>query len=153
MAEVKTKPTGVSVDSFLKKVPDAEQRADSYAIMAMMKDITGFEPKMWGPSMIGFGDYHYQYESGHEGDCFMMGFSPRKGQMTLYFMPDAEQYESQLKKLGKHKTGKSCLYFKRLADVDVDVLREMFEISFARTKQPAQQNKRAKPVKKTRAKK
>ena len=103
--------------------------------------------------MVGFGDYHYRYESGHEGDCFMMGFSPRKGQMSLYFMPGVEQYQTQLKKLGKHKTGKACLYIKRLADVDVDVLREMFEISFARLCQPAQQNKRAKPAKKTRAKK
>lgn len=127
MAELKTKPTAVSVESFLDKVADAQQREDSFKVLAMMKEITGLKPKMWGPSIIGFGEYHYKYASGHEGDCCLTGFSPRKGSLSLYIMPGFERYTHLLKRLGKHKTGKSCLYVKRLADIDVAVLREMIE--------------------------
>ena len=132
MAEQKIKPTKVSVASFLKKVADPQQRADSMTILKLMKDATGLEPTMWGPSMIGFGTYHYKYASGHEGDCFLMGFSPRKGQMSLYFMPGLHRFQDYLKKLGKYTTGKSCLYIKKLADVDVNVLNEMIEVGFTK---------------------
>lgn len=98
----------------------------------MMKDATGLKPRMWGPAMVGFGEYHYKYDSGHEGDCFLMGFSPRKGQMSLYFMPGLHRFQEYLKKLGKYKTGKSCLYIKKLEDVDIDVLREMIQIGFTK---------------------
>jgi hypothetical protein len=152
MYEPITKPTAVSVNAFLKKVADPRQREDSFVILKMMKDITGLEPRMWGPSMIGFGDYHYKYASGHEGDCFQIGFSPRKGQMSLYLAPQAAGFEALLKKLGKHKMSKACLYVKRLSDVDQTVLRELMEISFAHTAKRETQNKRA-PAKKTRAKK
>lgn len=139
MKEQKTKPTTVSVTGYLDKIADDEQRADAKAILKVMKQVTGLKPRMWGPSMIGFGEYHYKYDSGHEGDCFMTGFAPRKGQMTVYFV-GFDRFASQLKKLGKHKTGKSCLYFRRLADVDQAVLREMMEINFARVK--AMKNKK-----------
>ena len=138
MKEQKTKPTEVSVEDFLDTVTDEAQRADSLTILAMMKEVTGLEPRMWGPSMIGFGEYHYQYDSGHEGDCFLIGFSPRKGQMSLYFMPGLHRFEAELRKLGKHKTGKACLYIKKLADIDVDVLRDMMKTAFAKmTSRPA----------------
>ena len=152
MAEQKTKPTKVSVDGFLNKLADAGQREDAFTILKMMRKITGLEPKMWGPSIVGFGEYHYKYESGHEGDCALIGFSPRKGQMSLYFLPGLVRFEKYLEKLGKHKTGKACLYIKKLADVDLDVLREMMEIAFAQMGEPAQQYKRAEPVKKSRKK-
>jgi hypothetical protein len=153
MAEQKTKKTDASVDDFLNKVADEQQRADAFKILAMMKEITSLEPRMWGPSMVGFGDYHYKYASGHEGDCFLIGFSPRKGKMSLYFMPGIERFAAQLKKLGKHKTGKGCLYINKLADVDEAVLREMITKNFGEMCKPEQQNKRAEPVKKSRSKK
>ena len=152
MAEQKTKPTTVSVESFLKKVADEQQREDAFAILALMKDLTGLEPKMWGPSIVGFGEYHYKYASGHEGDCCLIGFSPRKGNLSLYFIPGLERFEAQLKKLGKYKTGKACLYIKKLADVDCAVLREMIQAGFAMMSQKAQQNERAAPAKKPRKK-
>jgi hypothetical protein len=152
MAELKTKQTSVNVECFLNKVGDSRKREDSFTILRMMKDVTGLEPKMWGPSMVGFGFYHYKYDSGHEGDCFMMGFSPRKSALTLYITSDLGRFEAMLKKLGKHKTGKSCLYIKKLADVDVTVLRKMMETGFAMISKTAQQNKRATPLKKARKK-
>jgi Domain of unknown function (DU1801) len=128
MAEQKTKKTGVSVEAFLDAVPDAQKRADSYALLKMMKAITGATPKMWGPSIVGFGEYHYVYESGHEGDCCLTGFSPRKAALTLYFMAGLEErFAAQLKKLGKCKVSKGCLYIKKLADIDLVVLRGMIE--------------------------
>jgi len=96
-----------------------------------MKDITGLPPKMWGPSIIGFGDYHYKYASGHEGDCCLVGFAPRKGNLVLYVVPDFEDYALMLAKLGKHKTGKCCLYIKRLDQIDFKVLRAMIEKTYA----------------------
>ncbi|MBI1832160.1 MAG: DUF1801 domain-containing protein [Planctomycetes bacterium] len=115
-----------------------------------MKEVSGMAPKMWGPSIVGFGDFHYQYQTGHEGDCCLIGFSPRKGQMSLYFMPGLVRFEDHLKKLGKHKTGKACLYIKRLADIDLAVLRQMIALGFSMMSQPAQQNQRAAPAKKPR---
>jgi hypothetical protein len=129
-AEQKTKPTKVSVEGFLKKVADPQQRKDSFIILKMMKEITGLKPKMWGPTMIGFGDYHYKYASGHEGDCFITGFSPRKGAFSLYIMPGCGRFPDLLKKLGKFKTGVSCLYINKLADVDVSVLRQLIQAGF-----------------------
>ena len=95
----------------------------------MMKEVTGAEPQMWGPSIVGFGAYHYKYESGREGDWFLVGFSPRKQNLTLYIMAGFKRYEELLAKLGKHKTGKSCLYLNKLADVDEEVLRQMVAAS------------------------
>jgi hypothetical protein len=135
MSENKTKPTDVSVDEFLHKVEDEKKREDSYRLIELMRDITGEEPKMWGPSMVGFGKYHYKYASGHEGDAFLTGFSPRKGAMTLYIFAGFEGEDALLSKLGKFTTGKSCLYIKRLSDIDQDVLRELVTKSVTHTKE------------------
>jgi hypothetical protein len=129
MAELKTKPTIASVSEFLDAIEDDERRRDCLAVAKIMKKATGAEPKMWGPSIIGFGDHHYKYESGRELDWFLTGFSPRKNDLTLYIMPGFARYEGLMAKLGKHKTGKSCLYIKRLADVDQTVLRTLVEDS------------------------
>lgn len=131
MAEPKTKQTKASVEKFLNSVKDKKQRADSFEVLKMFKQITKVEPKMWGPSMVGFGTYHYKYASGHEGDCFLAGFSPRKGKMTVYLMPGFNEQSDKMKKLGKFKTGKCCLYIKKLEDVDQRVLRELIKSSFA----------------------
>ena len=129
MAENKTKATDQSVTAFLDNLADEARRRDCYAVLDLMKGITGEEPTMWGPTMVGFGSYHYKYESGREGDMFVVGFSPRKPNLTLYLMGGLEQYETLLKKLGKYKTSKACLYVKKLADIDLTVLREMVKQS------------------------
>jgi hypothetical protein len=131
MAELKTKPNEESVIDFLQSVPDERKREDSFAILELMKEVTGQEPKMWGDSIIGFGNYHYKYASGREGDWFVTGFSPRKQNLTLYIMSGFDEYEALLKKLGKYKTGKSCLYVNRLADVDMAVMKELIRKSVA----------------------
>lgn len=120
-AELKTKATTASVEKFLDSIAEPRQ-TDCRAIAAMMKKATGAEAKMWGTSTVGFGDYHYKYDSGRENDWFMIGFSPRKDTITMYFMSGVEQYAKTLKDLGKHKTGKGCLYVKSLGDVDSKVL-------------------------------
>ena len=125
MAETKTKPTEVSVDSFIEAVENPTRRGDARTIWAMMKRITGHEPKMWGPSIIGFGSYHYRYESGHEGTACRLGFSPRKAQLVLYVLTETEGEAELLARLGKHKTGKCCLYVNKLADVDMSVLEAL----------------------------
>ncbi len=130
MADQKTKPTAVSVDSFIDSVPDEQRRNDSRVVLEMMKRITGEEPTMWGPSMVGFGSYHYKYESGREGDSFITGFSPRKNALTIYIMPGFERYDDLMSRLGRYKTGKSCLYLKKLSDVDPYVLEELVEQSY-----------------------
>ena len=130
MSENKTKKTGASVEGFLESVQNSRRREDGFAVLAMMREITGLEPEMWGPSIIGFGDYHYKYESGREGDFFLTGFSPRKQSLTLYIMDGLEGHEDLLERLGKHRTGAACLYINKLADVDVDVLRKLIRISF-----------------------
>ena len=125
MAELKTKLNNASVDQFLKTVKDEQTRADCYQILGMMQKATKAEPKMWGTSIIGFGNYHYVYESGREGDWFVTGLSPRKQNLTLYLMGGLDGNIDLLGKLGKHSTGKGCLYIKKLDDVDVKVLKEL----------------------------
>ncbi len=127
MAELKTQKTGSSVSEFLDAIPDEGQRKDSKTLSKMMGRITGAKPKMWGPSIVGFGEFHYRSKAGTEGDWFKVGFSPRKQNLTLYLsLSDvASEYNAFLDRLGKHSTGKSCLYIKRLEDVDQQVLEEM----------------------------
>lgn len=129
MAELKTKKTNQSVEAFLDNVADEQMRQDCYVVLNMMKETTKAEPKMWGPSIVGFGSYHYKYKSGRAGDWFLAGFSPRKQNLTLYIMSGFSEYGELLERLGKHKTGVSCLYIKRLADVDLSVLKKMIEVS------------------------
>jgi hypothetical protein len=121
MAELKTRKTTASVDTFLKNL-DAARRAECTTLVELMKKATSAEPRMWGPSIVGFGDYRYKYDSGREGEWFAVGFSPRKSDLTLYIMPGINKYRDHLANLGRHRTGKSCLYIKRLADVDLSVL-------------------------------
>src|SRR5688572_13735207 len=117
MAEQKTKPTAVSVDHFLNQVTDENIKNDCYELIQIMKKVTKAEPKMWGTSIVGFGQYHYKYESGHEGYSCLTGFSPRKQNISIYMMPGIDQHGHLLKDLGKFKAGKGCLYIKRLADI------------------------------------
>lgn len=131
MAKLKTTPTDASVDAYIDAVEDAQKREDCRAVAAMMAEATGAPARMWGSSIVGFGSYHYRYESGREGDFMETGFAARKRALTLYVMAGFSEYGDLLAKLGKHKTGKSCLYISRLADVDQDVLREMVERSVA----------------------
>jgi hypothetical protein len=130
MAELKTKQTDDSVTKFLNTVDDETKREDSFEIVEIMKQVTGLQPKMWGTSIIGFGSYHYKYESGHEGDMCLIGFSPRKQNIALYGMGVSERNKELLQNLGKHKTGKGCLYINRLSDVNVDVLKNIIKTSF-----------------------
>ena len=123
-AELKTKETASSVDAFIAKQP-AEIAADCRTIMALMKKATGEEPKLWGPSIVGYGRYAYKYDTGREGEWMITGFSPRKANLTLYIMMGFEEEAALMQKLGKHTTGKSCLYIKKLADVDLKVLESL----------------------------
>lgn len=125
MSDLKTKPTGASVDKFIDSVEDEQKREDSRKILALMKEVTGEEPRMWGDSIVGFGSYHYKYASGREGDWPLTGFSPRKQSLTIYIMPGFDRYKDILKKLGKHSTSVSCLYIKKLDDIDMDILKEL----------------------------
>lgn len=129
MAELKTKMTDASVAAFLASVEDEKKRADSAAVLKLMKSVTRAEPKMWGPSIVGFGSYRYVYDSGREGEWFLTGFSPRKQALTLYIMSGFSRYEELLGRLGKFKTGKACLYIRKLEDVDTNVLRELITLS------------------------
>jgi hypothetical protein len=122
MTENKTKPTSISVTAFINAIADQTKRADAKAIVKLMQKATGEKPRMWGPSIIGFGSYHYTYESGREGDMPIVGFSPRKAAIVFYLGLGAGGSEKLLAKLGKHTTGKGCLYIKKLADVDQEVL-------------------------------
>ena len=132
MAELKTKVNTASVEGFLNKIEDDQKREDCFEVVKIMKQVTKEEPKMWGPSIIGFGSYHYRYESGREGDMMRIGFSPRKQNITLYVGLGADTENPLLKKLGKYTTGKGCLYIKKLADVDRKVLHELITESFKR---------------------
>jgi hypothetical protein len=123
--ENKTKVTTVPVNDFLDKVTDERKKTESYTLLEMMKRLSGEEPKMWGPNLVGFGNYHYKYDSGREGDFFRVGFSPRKQALTVYIMPGFERFTELMDQLGKYKTGKSCLYIKKLEDVDEEVLRTL----------------------------
>ena len=125
MAEPKTKKNDASVENFLNSVADQTRREDSLSLLGLMRDVTGEEAKMWGSSIVGFGSYHYVYQSGREGDWMLTGFSPRKQNLAIYIMAGFSDYGPLLEKLGKHKTGKSCLYVNKLADVDINVLREL----------------------------
>jgi hypothetical protein len=129
MAELKTKPNEKSVEDFLNSVEDEKKRRDSFTVLKLMKEITKADPIMWGPSIVGFGNYHYKYKSGRKGDWFLTGFSPRKQNLTLYIMPGFSRFEELLKKLGKYKTGKGCLYINKLEDVDTAILRELVKQS------------------------
>jgi len=129
MAEPKTKPTNQSVDVFLDSILDEQKRQDCLEILALMKRATGAEPVMWGESIVGLGLYHYKYASGREGDWPLTGFSPRKQNITLYITSGFDQFGELLKRLGKHTTSKSCLYIKRLADVDREVLEQLVKLS------------------------
>lgn len=128
-AEAKTKPTKEKVTDFLNRVSDDARRADCFAVAKMMEEITGSKPQMWGPSMVGFGTYSYKYASGHSGDWPLAAFSPRKTDLTIYLSVAFEKKEELLSQLGKHKTGKSCLYIKRLADVHLPTLRKLIKAS------------------------
>jgi hypothetical protein len=141
MAELKTKLNDASVTDFLNKIKDEEKRADSFEILRLMEQTTKQEPKMWGSSIIGFGNVHLKYESGRELDWFITGFSPRKQKLTLYVLGSYNPHTDLLKKLGKHKTGVGCLYINKLKDVDVKVLKGLItqSIKAAKTLRQAQQ--------------
>ena len=125
MADNKTKPTKLSVAAFINAVTDETRRADAKALVKLMQGAAGEKPKMWGPSIVGFGSYHYKYDSGREGDMPIIGFSPRKAATVLYNVIGSSSSKALLAKLGKHSTGKGCLYIKKLADVDQQVLEAM----------------------------
>lgn len=129
MAELKTKKNDASVTAFLDSVENEKKREDGYAILQLMQEVTGAEPKMWGTSIIGFGSYDYKYASGREGTWFLTGFSPRKKSFTLYIMSGFSAYDELLGKLGKHSLGKSCLYIKKTDDVDMNILRDLVQQS------------------------
>jgi Domain of unknown function (DU1801) len=134
MAELKTSVNNASVTKFLKNIKDPDRRRDCLMVMDLMKKVTGAKPKMWGSSIVGFGSYHYVYESGREGDWFLTGFSPRKQNLTLYIMSGFRKYESLLKKLGKHRTGKSCLYINGLDEIDLPTLPSLITESVKETR-------------------
>lgn len=123
--EPKTKPTVISPADYIAAMEDGPRKTDAAAALAWMTKITGLKPKMWGPSIIGFGRYAYTYDSGHSGEAMLTGFSPRKANLVFYTMPGTRDYSGELARLGKHKTGKSCLYINKLADIDMDVLAEI----------------------------
>ncbi len=129
-AKNKTVENDGSVDAFLNSVNDETKKADCLKVKAWMEEISGEPAKMWGKSIVGFGTYHYKYESGREGDFMKIGFSPRAQNLTLYIMPGFGRYDDLMEKLGKHKTGKSCLYVKKLADVDEAVLKALMAESY-----------------------
>lgn len=125
MAENKTQATAVSVDDFIAGVMPDRRREDATVLNKLFQDVTGWKPRMWGPSIIGYGEYHYTYDSGREGDFLATGFSPRKANLVMYIMPGYQNLGDMLDRLGKHKIGKSCLYINKLADVDIDVVAEI----------------------------
>ena len=134
MVELKTRATKVSVKDFLNNVADEQRREDAFNVLKIMKKITRKQPKMWGPSIVGFDQYHYRYDSGHEGDMCMVGFSPRSQALTLYVMPGFKGQDTLLQKLGKHKSGKGCLYIKKLADIDPAVLEKIITAAYSHMK-------------------
>jgi Domain of unknown function (DU1801) len=143
MAKIKTTETSESVTAFINAVPDEIKRKDSFQIIEIMQKQTGFEPKMWGPSIIGFGNYHYKYDSGHEGDMPIAAFSPRSTAIVVYLSEDFEDKDKLLQRLGKHKTGKVCLYIKRMDDIDISVLKKMIanSVKHAQSRYPNKANK------------
>lgn len=136
--EQKTKETDRSVIEFIESVENPKKREDAYTLLSIFTDTTGYEAKMWGPSIIGFGKYHYQYATGHEGDAPYVGFSPRKAKISLYFATGDPKREELLKNLGKHTSGKACVYINKVADINVEVLKSLIEqsISFLKATYP-----------------
>ncbi|MFN2207172.1 MAG: DUF1801 domain-containing protein [Candidatus Promineifilaceae bacterium] len=135
MAELKTQENDASVDDYLNSVEDDKKREASFKVKELMEDVTGEEARMWGESIVGFGRYKYRYASGREGEWMITGFAPRKRNLTLYIMSGFEEYDDLLDKLGKHSTGKSCLYINKLEDIDMDVLRELVDKSVQHMKE------------------
>ena len=131
MAKLKTKPTKASVSAFVNAVEDDTKRKDCRVLLKLMKSVTGKKPVIWGTSIIGYGNYHYKYKSGREGDWPITGFSPRRQNISIYIMPGFSKYQSLMNKLGKYKTSVSCLYVKKLDDIDQDILRKLVERSVA----------------------
>lgn len=134
MAELKTKRNDASVEAFLNGIADERKRQDAFTVLHLMQEVTGEAPTMWGESIVGFGSYHYKYASGREADWMLTGFSPRKQNLTVYIMAGFAQYDEMLARLGKHSTGSSCLYIKKLQDIDLTVLRELVSQSVAHMK-------------------
>lgn len=124
-AQAKTTENKNSVKAFINKIPDEQRQQDAFAIIDIMQKQSGFEPKMWGPAIVGFGSYHYKYESGHEGDAPLVGFSPRKDAFAIYLTSEFDKREELLKEFGKHKTAKACVYFKKIADINTKVFEKM----------------------------
>lgn len=140
MYELKTKENDNSVIEFIESVESPKKREDAYRLLDIFTETTGYPAKMWGPSIIGFGSYHYKYASGHEGDAALVGFSPRKAKISLYFATGDEKREELLKDFGKHTTGKACVYVNKVADIDVDVLKALINqsVKFLRETYPEQ---------------
>ena len=134
LSKPKTIPNEASIVDFLEKQENPIRKRDCFSLIEIMKRLTGEEPQMWGSSIIGFGTYHFRYDSGREGDWFLVGFSPRKQALTLYIMSGFKKHDSLMAQLGKHKTGKSCLYIKTLDDVDLDILEDLIRHSVAYVK-------------------
>ncbi len=134
MAELKTKKNNNDVMAFLQAIPEARKREDAIALMQMMWEATGQDPVMWGTAIVGFDQYHYKYESGHEADMCLIGFSPRKQNLTLYLTQDFDKYEKLLSKLGKHKTSKACIYINKLDDIDTAVLKNLIAETYKNEK-------------------
>jgi hypothetical protein len=132
--QAKTTETELSVKDFIKKIADEQRQKDALTIVDIMEKQSGFPAKMWGPAIIGFGSYHYVYDSGHEGDAPLVGFSPRKTEFALYLSSEFDKSEELLAKFGKHKTAKACIYIKKIEDINVDILKKMIAASFKHTK-------------------
>ncbi|WP_068545466.1 DUF1801 domain-containing protein [Thalassotalea crassostreae] len=135
MAENKTQITNVDVDDFIASVEHSQKQSDAKDLNVIFSEITGHRAKMWGAAIIGYGEYHYKYDSGREGDFLMTGFSPRKQNISLYIMMGFSKFDDLLSKLGKHKLGKSCLYINKLADIDEKILKEIIRLSFEQMKE------------------
>lgn len=131
MAELKTQQTKASVEEYLDSIEDPQRREDCVAMSALLKRVTKFEPQMWGSAIVGFGSYHYRYDTGHEGDACLVGFSSRKSEIVVYIAEGFDSREKLLQQLGKHRTGKVCVYIKRLSDIDVAVLEKLVKASVA----------------------
>ena len=129
MYEPKMKENDNSVIEFIKSVESEKKRADAYQLLEIFEEVTGYDAKMWGPSIIGFGKYHYKYKTGHEGDAPLVGYSPRKAKISLYFAPGDSERDNLLKDFGKHTTGKACVYINKLADIDVEILKSLIQRS------------------------
>lgn len=131
MAQLKTRKTDASVQGFIASLANPRRRDEAGQLLTILEEVTGEPPAMWGDSIIGFGNYHYRYASGREGDWFLVGFSPRKAQLVVYVMSGLSRHQELLGQIGKHKTGRACLYINRLEDIDVGVLRRLVEESVA----------------------